>query len=78
MLVLISSKLLHWDCQQQRLQAAVDWHATLVTTKHRRCPSVLCPAELPDVRTNTPVSSVTRDAKKRSVTVSTASGQKST
>lgn len=38
----------------------------------------LCLAELPDVRANTPVASVTRDPKKRNVTVVTASGQKST
>jgi hypothetical protein len=42
------------------------------------CCAVLCPAELPDVRANTPVASVTRDPKKRNVTVVTASGHKST
>jgi hypothetical protein len=42
------------------------------------CCAALCPAELPDVRTSTPVSSVARDPKKQSVTVQTASGQKAT
>lgn len=40
-----------------------------------------CPthaAELPDVRTSTAVVSITRDHKKRNVTVVTASGQKTT
>lgn len=42
-LVLIISELPHWDCQQQRLQVAVDWHATLVTTEHHQvCPSLHC------------------------------------
>jgi hypothetical protein len=42
------------------------------------CPARPRAAELPDVRTSTPIASVTRDPKKRAVTLLTASGQKHT
>jgi hypothetical protein len=41
-------------------------------------PRVTRAAELPDVRTSTPVASVTRDPKKGAVNLTTAAGQKMT
>lgn len=45
---------------------------------HDMVTHVLLRAELPDVKANTPVASVTRDLKKGNVTITTASGQKTT